>query len=506
MSGFVYKVRYEGKRLIKKEIPGQDTVDEFLYEVNALHNLLYSNYTIHFHGLVVDDSEKYVKGLLIAYAEQGALVDIIYDECKDAKRSIPWTRREKWARQIIHGLADIHDSGFVQGDFTVSNVVIDHEDDAKIIDVNRRGCPIGWEPPEATALVESNQRLSLYIGVKSDLYQLGMVLWAVAMEEDEPEIQGRPLVLGPEVNVPDWYRQITEICLNYDPRSRLGASSLIEMIPQLEVATGGHRPSQNAKGKRPDRTNGIAKPAPRPLTYDANYTTRGRSPPSPMPSNASTSRRMSRKWAASQSIAASYNDADDTETGNSCTTQQRNLIPTPENGQPVEQPRMESSGNMPALPRPSSANKTFDHRNPIAINVSHVATHEPQEQTTDSAAVVIHRTKGDETVYVSSYKFGADFGRSSDIANPKTDATLCYSSRPSSPDGEFDGGAELSRSEAEFSAADRSFDGGEYMRCSGQDSAKRSADGGHARNEALASALAGIGAAHLAMRDGVVNG
>lgn len=36
-------------------------------------------------------------------------------------------------------------AGFVQGDFTLSNIVIDSNDDAKIIDINRRGCPVGWE-------------------------------------------------------------------------------------------------------------------------------------------------------------------------------------------------------------------------------------------------------------------------------------------------------------------------------------------------------------------------
>src|SRR5580700_9532758 len=87
-------------------------------------------------------------------------------------------------------------AGFVQGDFTLSNIVIDADDRAKIIDINRRGCPVGWEPPEVAALIDSKQRISMYIGVKSDIFQLGMVLWAIAMEQDEPEIQPRPLTLA----------------------------------------------------------------------------------------------------------------------------------------------------------------------------------------------------------------------------------------------------------------------------------------------------------------------
>lgn len=227
----MFKVNVHGQILIKKEIPSPDTVDEFLYEVNALHRLCYSENVIRFYGVVVDNNDEYVKGLLISYADQGALIDIIYEQCKVGKFDIPWSTRKKWARQIVEGLSDIHNSGFVQGDFTLSNIVIDKNGDAKIIDINRRGCPVGWEPPEATPLIESNQRTSMYIGVKSDLYQLGMVLWALAMQEDEPEAQGRPLILGPEVNIPHWYREIAEICLSDDPRLRLQASSLLKMFP-----------------------------------------------------------------------------------------------------------------------------------------------------------------------------------------------------------------------------------------------------------------------------------
>ena len=235
MSGFVYKVKVDEHILIKKEIPSPETIEEFLYEINALHSLRYSDHVIRFFGIVVDDDAEYVKGLLIDYAEEGALVDIIWDSCKEADLHIPWHTKERWARQIVNGLADIHESGFVQGDFTLSNIVIDEFGDAKLIDINRRGCPVGWEPPEATSLIESGTRITMYIGVKSDLFQLGMVLWGLAMEEDEPERFGRPLKLGPDVNVPEWYRQMTDICLHSDPRMRRQASSLLHMFPPARM-------------------------------------------------------------------------------------------------------------------------------------------------------------------------------------------------------------------------------------------------------------------------------
>ncbi len=230
LSGFVYKVKIESQLVIKKEIPGPDTVDEFLYEINALHALSGSRGVIGFRGVVVDDLKEIVKGLLISFAEQGALVDLIYD----MKGQLPWKSRERWAKQIVHGLAEIHEAGFVQGDFTLSNIVIDGQDNAKIIDINRRGCPVGWEPPEMTKLIETGQRISMYIGVKSDLYQLGMVLWALAQEEDEPERQERPLSLTamPD-DIPHYYREVVALCLKPQPQQRPSAGTLLSMFPLL---------------------------------------------------------------------------------------------------------------------------------------------------------------------------------------------------------------------------------------------------------------------------------
>jgi hypothetical protein len=128
----------------------------------------------------------------------------------------------------------------VQGDFTLSNIVIDAEDKAKIIDINRRGCPVGWEPPEVAALIESKQRISMYIGVKSDIFQLGMVLWAIAMQQDEPEIQPRPLTLASApADVPSYYRALVGICLSDDPRTRCHTTSLLSMFPEIEDGDGG---------------------------------------------------------------------------------------------------------------------------------------------------------------------------------------------------------------------------------------------------------------------------
>ena len=228
MSGFVYKVDVGKHTWIKKEIPGPDSVEEFLYEINALNDLIGSKNVIELKGLVINDEGSLVKGLLIGYADKGALVDVLYDD----RGQIAWRRRERWAKQIVRGLSEIHEAGFVQGDFTLSNIVIDGKDKAKVIDINRRGCPVGWEPPEIGRLIENGQRISMFIGAKSDIFQLGMVLWALAMEEDEPERQARPLISHPlPEEVPAYYHEILNICLSSKPSDRLSASDLLRYFP-----------------------------------------------------------------------------------------------------------------------------------------------------------------------------------------------------------------------------------------------------------------------------------
>ncbi|KIX02194.1 uncharacterized protein Z518_08133 [Rhinocladiella mackenziei CBS 650.93] len=228
LSGFVYKIRYKGKVYIKKEIPGPDTVDEFLYEINALHALHGSSHVIQLEAIVLDDTQQSVRGLLISYAEKGAIVDLLYDH----RGSIPWEDRCRWAEQSVRGLSEIHEEGYVQGDFTLSNIVVNGDGNARIIDINRRGCPVGWEPPEIATKIASNQRISMYIGEKSDLYQLGMTLWALAMDDDEPERHVSPLSVDEfPSEVPDWYQDIVRTCLSPRPRDRLSAKELVEMFP-----------------------------------------------------------------------------------------------------------------------------------------------------------------------------------------------------------------------------------------------------------------------------------
>lgn len=234
LSGFVYKVNVRGQTCVKKEITSIDTVHEFLYEIEALAALRSSKFVINLVGVVVSgvDQGRVITGVLLEYASGGALNDFFYDMPED--RFLNWNTKMTWIRQVVQGMADIHEGGFVQGDCTLSNVVLDGDENAKVVDINRRGCPIGWEPPEFRGMIQSGQRISMHIGVKSDLYQMGMVIWAIAMQYEDPDRAERPLTLDDEPGAPKELREVIASCLGEDPVERKSAKELLTVLKPFQ--------------------------------------------------------------------------------------------------------------------------------------------------------------------------------------------------------------------------------------------------------------------------------
>lgn len=70
-----------------------------------LHRLSGSDSVIQFGGVITNNEGTHLKGLLISFAEKGALIDVIYD----GKGKLSWPRRERWAKQIVQGLSEIHE-------------------------------------------------------------------------------------------------------------------------------------------------------------------------------------------------------------------------------------------------------------------------------------------------------------------------------------------------------------------------------------------------------------
>ena len=60
-----------------------------------------------------------------------------------------------------------------------------------------------------------------------------MTLWALAMDDDEPERHVPPLSVEEfPSEVPEWYEEIVRICLSPRPRDRLSAKELVDLFPE----------------------------------------------------------------------------------------------------------------------------------------------------------------------------------------------------------------------------------------------------------------------------------
>lgn len=147
--------------------------------------------------------------------------------------NLPWQLREMWAKQIITQLASLHESNCIHGDITLRKVAIDVANNARLFAAGAHDEPSrGWEAPELRKLSLSGHSQPNYVGVKTDLYQLGMVLWALAEANPQPELVQKPLPpIDDEVQVPAYFRSLSQICLHERPQGRTEVESLLDRFP-----------------------------------------------------------------------------------------------------------------------------------------------------------------------------------------------------------------------------------------------------------------------------------
>lgn len=137
LSRFVYTVRYKGAKYIRKDVPGPDTIDEFLSEINAVHGS--NDYPLHLEAIVVDASHKLIKGILLSHDYDSEVPTFSWE-----------SRRRHWAEQAVQGISQIHEEGYLQGAFTLSNLVGDRAKGA------------GWNSSESPQKIASDERISTY--------------------------------------------------------------------------------------------------------------------------------------------------------------------------------------------------------------------------------------------------------------------------------------------------------------------------------------------------------
>ncbi|KAN0102667.1 hypothetical protein V8E51_010980 [Hyaloscypha variabilis] len=263
----------KGKLFYETKFTTSSPTSSSLYQIQLLHCMKGASGIPKFAGIVVDSTGMRLKGYLTEVLPQGWPFDLIYEEAT-AGRKLPWTRRERWARQIVEAVSQVHSKGFVIGTsgFRVLSIVIDNSDRVLLwVFDNKIGnghISAGYMPPEYRYFQKaSTPRPDIFNATtKSDIFQLGIVLWLLA--ENQRGVSGaqlchrvgcqrqpgapcydqhsNPIALPPMANdVPEYYKAIVAACRLEQPNSRPSAWRLLEMFPpnnaseysQIETST-----------------------------------------------------------------------------------------------------------------------------------------------------------------------------------------------------------------------------------------------------------------------------
>lgn len=229
-----------------------------LYTIKVLYCLRHHPAFAKLIGVVTNESQTQLVSYLIEFPmAQSRLQDKMRDP------TIPWQRREKWARQLVEGVAMVHSKGYVVGNLLSPwvPVVIDESDCVqfwyfrqKFIVGRGEG---GYYPPEfhhlkhyPTSIAEAD---SPNLTSKTDMYHLGLLLWLLA--ENKPRSHRAPLCIRRQCSgqtdcenrhfsrialpslpetVPQYYREIVDACRSDNIEDRPTARSLLKRFPRLD--------------------------------------------------------------------------------------------------------------------------------------------------------------------------------------------------------------------------------------------------------------------------------
>ena len=228
---------------------------ELMYNIRVLHCFRDNPAFAKLVGVVTDQSRTQLKSYLIELPKAQSRVQ---NKMRDP--DISWGRRQKWARQLVEGVFQIHDKGFVVGNllsFWVP-VVIDETDCVHFYHFKQKFVvgkqDRGYYPPEFRHLRSRSATLDEAecpnVTSKSDIYQLGMLLWLLAenkarthsdaycmrqecnvttCSEDHSDFIGLPSL--PD-SIPKYYRDMVDACRAEDFQRRPAAREILEYFPE----------------------------------------------------------------------------------------------------------------------------------------------------------------------------------------------------------------------------------------------------------------------------------
>ncbi|PVH89984.1 hypothetical protein DL98DRAFT_647652 [Cadophora sp. DSE1049] len=234
-----------------------------LYTIQLLHCLSGFQHIAKLAAVILDSKGRQLKGFLREIPARGWLFGIIAKSLADGQ-PVPWSRREKWAKQIVEAVSHIHSKGFVVGtlgELSGTPIAVDNEDRALLWKfrnkawANRR-FP-GHLPPEYWqqtgqgtdgTLCEIRDEL-VDVTPRCDIFQLGMALWLIASkrlplngwhlfqnvdsQSTTSFYEHANIIALPPLSdeVPQYYKDIIAACRSVTPTTRPTARRLLQMFP-----------------------------------------------------------------------------------------------------------------------------------------------------------------------------------------------------------------------------------------------------------------------------------
>ena len=183
-----YLVWVQGHTYLEQRIPfagaglaGRNEVSEFFNDIEVLHSLTSCKGVVRFAGIVVDSSQRHIKGYLHEWPSFGGLKRVFH-LAESWKLRISWSIRWSWARQLVEAVAQLHEKQIVLGVLTINEVYLRFDGSIVLTCPKSSGNPLtntqGSTPPELRSGSHSRSQLNF----STDIFQLGLLIWLIVQQ------------------------------------------------------------------------------------------------------------------------------------------------------------------------------------------------------------------------------------------------------------------------------------------------------------------------------------
>ena len=223
----------------------------YFKDLKSLHAIRGLTGVVQFIGVVLDEMRSSLKSYLYEMPLVGSIMHLFGHLGQDS-RLIPWPIREIWARQIVEAISDVHGRNLVVGLPSLHSIALRADGRAILAFI---GSPRKWPedeygnlPPEcrnASEVDDGNPREVM--NFRTDIFQLGMILWKLAQHQARLEgyfcrlygctstprylctaVHTNPVELPRcNVNVPPYFVDIIDQCRVLNPSQRPPARRLL---------------------------------------------------------------------------------------------------------------------------------------------------------------------------------------------------------------------------------------------------------------------------------------